>query len=107
MRKHLLILTASLILGSALTFTGCKKDDDNNQVTLPSYQLRFTNTSDNPYLVEVDGNSNTLSGHSFRNYTLEKGTYAWKVTQQSGYLFYPTIQNGTVTLIQDKEIIFP
>lgn len=105
MKKHLVILTTLFLLGSALSFTSCNKDDDDNQNQ--SYELRFTNTSDNPYLVEVDGNSNVVSGHTFKNYTLEKGTYAWIVTQQSGYILYPTIQDGTVTLDQNKEIIFP
>lgn len=87
-----------------VTFSSCSKD---NEDVTPSYKLRFTNTSDNPYLVEVDGSSNVLSGNTFKNYTLGKGTYAWKVTQQSGYVLYPTIQEGTVNLDQDKEIVFP
>lgn len=71
------------------------------------YTLRFTCTSKNPYLVQIDGNSNVVQGNTYREYYLKKGTYAWKVTQQSGYVFYPTIKEGTITLDQDKEIVFP
>jgi hypothetical protein len=104
MKKYLSILLASFFIVTLTTFSSCSKDNEN---VTPSYELRFTNISDNPYLVEVDGSSVILSGNTFKNYTLEEGTYAWKVTQQSGYLLYPTIQDGTVNLNQDKEIVFP
>lgn len=103
MKKQLIILLVLFVTFSLVTSTGCKKKDD----TRPSYGLRFTSTSDNPYLIEIDGTSNVISGHTYKDYTLEQGTYPWKVTQQSGYLLYPTIKEGTVTLDQDKEIIFP
>ena len=104
MKKYLSILLASFFMVAMVTFSSCSKDNEN---ATPSYQLRFTNTSDNPYLIEVNGGSNVLSGNSFKNYTLNKGTYSWKVTQQSGYVLYPTIKDGTVNLDKDKEIIFP
>jgi len=72
-----------------------------------TYNLRFTSTSSNPYLIEVDGNSNVISGNTYKDYKLTKGTYSWKVTQQSGYVLYPTEKSGTVNLDQDKEIVFP
>lgn len=90
------------VLLIVISITGCSKLE-----TIPSYELRFTCISENPYLIEVDGTSNVISGNSFRNYTLEQGTYSWKVTQQSGYLLYPTILEGTVNLDQDREIVFP
>ena len=95
-------LTVLLLAFSLVVSTGCKKEE-----TRASYELRFTSTSDNPYLIEIDGTSSVMSGHTFKNYVLEQGTYPWKVTQQSGYLISPTIREGTVTLDQDKEIIFP
>jgi len=97
-----MILIASFVMVSLVSLSGCKKDE-----TTPNYELRFTNTSDNPYLIEVDGTSNTISGNTYKNYSLEKGTYSWKVTQQSGYVLYPTIKEGTVNLDNDKEIVFP
>jgi hypothetical protein len=92
--------------------TSCEKDDSfnddpNSNSTTPTYELRFTSTSDNPYLVEVDGNSDVIQGNTYKTYYLEKGTYYWKVTQQSGYAFYPTEISGTVNLDQDKSIVFP
>ncbi len=91
-----------LMLVVIVGLAGCKKEETN-----PSYELRFTCISVNPYLVEVDGNSDIIQGNTFKDYILEKGTYAWKVTQQSGYLIYPTIKEGTLNLDQDKEIVFP
>ncbi|RLD68667.1 MAG: hypothetical protein DRI87_10305 [Bacteroidetes bacterium] len=102
MKNLLIILTALLLTFSLLISTGCKKED-----ARPSYELRFTSTSDNPYLIEIDGTSEVIPGHTFKNYILEQGTYPWKVTQQSGYVLYPTVREGTITLDQDKEIIFP
>jgi hypothetical protein len=92
--------------------TSCEKDDSfnddpNSNSSTPTYELRFTSTSDNPYLIEVDGNSNVIQGNTYKTYYLEKGTYSWKVTQESGYLFYPTVREGTVNLDTDKEIVFP
>lgn len=103
--KQLSFLLASFFMIALVSLSSCSKDNEDDAT--PSYELRFTNISDNPYLVEVDGNSNILSGNTFKNYTLEKGTYAWIVTQQSGYVLYPTVQDGTVNLDQDKEIVFP
>ena len=97
--KRVLILSL-VIFG----LSSCGKDDS---LITPTYELRFTCTSDNPYLIEVDGNSDVVSGHSYVTYTLDKGTYSWKVTQQSGYVLYPTEREGTVNLNQDKEIVFP
>lgn len=87
---------------SIIVFTRCSKDDFN-----PSYELRFTNISSNSYLIEVDGNNDIIEGNAYKKYSLKKGTYSWKVTQQIGYIMYPTVQSGTVTLDQDKEIVFP
>ena len=107
-----LILKGFLIVSLVMFgLTSCEKDDDNDspssQTTTPTYELRFTCTSDNPYLIEVNGNSDVISGNSYRSYTFDKGTYSWKVTQQSGYALYPTVKEGTVNLDQDKEIVFP
>ena len=109
MKFYKLLMLCVLFIGMA-TLNSCKKDDDNpssSSTTTPSYNLRFTCTSTNPYLVEINGTSNVLQGGYYRDYTLKQGTYAWKVTQQSGYLLYPTIKSGTYNLTQDGEIIFP
>ena len=87
---------ASLFILAMFSLIGCEKD--NNEDSTPKYELRFTSTSDNPYKIEVAGNSDVIQGHSYKSYNLEKNTYSWKVTQQSGYVVYPTIKEGTVTL---------
>lgn len=83
-------------------FSSCTED-----AITPTYELRFTSTSDNPYLIEVNGSSEVIPGNTYISYFIPQVTYAWKVTQQSGYLLYPTVREGTVTLDEDKEIVFP
>ncbi|MCC6600571.1 MAG: hypothetical protein IT223_07830 [Crocinitomicaceae bacterium] len=100
--KIIKLLAIVAIITGAVFFSGCTKES-----VSPIYNLRFTCTSNNPYLVEVNGKSNVLSGNTYKDYRLEKGTYSWKVTQQSGFVLYPTIQSGTVNLDQDKQIVFP
>lgn len=104
MKKLFILLSVSFLMIGMFSLSGCKKQNDN---PIPNYELRFTNTSSNPYSVEVNGETDILSGNTFKNYTLRKGTYAWKVTQQSGYVLYPTIEQGTMTLDQNREIVFP
>lgn len=103
--KKLILLIA--IIGLSLTYS-CEKEDlpsNNNNTT--TYELRFTNTSSNPYDVYVNGTTKTLSGNSYINYNLEMDSYYWTVTQLSGYALYPTIQEGTVYLTEDKNVVFP
>lgn len=104
MKFNQLLKIGFLIVG-IFFFSSCEKDD--TLPVTPTYNLRFTSTSDNPYLVEINGDSDILSGKTYRDYKLNKGTYSWKVTQQSGYVLYPTILSGTVNLNQDKQIVFP
>lgn len=99
------LLKIGFLFVGIIFFSSCSKED--SSTATPTYNLRFTNTSSNPYLVEVDGTSNVLSGNTYRDYKLKKGTYAWKTTQQSGYVLYPTVVSGTVNLDQDKQIVFP
>jgi len=101
-----LLLKGFLILSFiGLSLTSCEDDIDDNPTT--TYELRFTSISDNPYKVEVAGHSDIISGHSYIVYELERNTYSWKVTQQSGYLVTPTVNDGTITLDEDLEIVFP
>jgi hypothetical protein len=96
LRKNFLIAVSGLLF----ILSSCAKME-------LTHELRFSCTSNNPYLIEIDGHSDIIQGNSFKDYQLEEGTYAWKVTQQSGYLIYPTIKDGVITLDQDREIIFP
>ncbi len=101
-KKNLTVLLSAFLLLSCIVLFSCKKEENAKK-----YELRFTSISSNPYLIEVAGNSDIIPGNTYKVYNLEKGTYAWKVTQQSGYILYPTVVDGTVNLDQDKEIIFP
>ncbi len=91
----LVFLTVTI---GVIGITGCIKQ---------SHEVRFTNLSSNPYMIEIDGRSNVISGNSYKNYYLDRGTYPWQVTQQSGYLLYPTVRSGTISVNKDKQIVFP
>lgn len=104
MKSSKTILTFTFLMLAFAFVTGCS---DKEEDITPVFELRFTNTSSNPYFVEVNGTTDVQDGNSFKNYNLDKGTYAWKVTQKSGYILYPTVREGTITLDQDKEIVFP
>lgn len=85
----------SILVVSVISVTSCKKDNpspktennsgnsDSGPSNTPVYELRFTCTSDNPYLIEVAGYSDIVQGHSFKNYYLEQGTYAWEADRKS------------------------
>ena len=102
MKKSIRVFISVILVIALGGVFSCSKDEK-----VEKYELRFTSTSSNPYLIEVAGNSDIIPGNTYMVYNLEKGTYAWKVTQQSGYVLYPTIVDGTVNLDQDKEILFP
>ena len=110
--KSLTVCYWSLIIGLFIAgttfFSSCKKEyiPPPTPPTL-TYNLRFTNNSNNPYLVEVDGTRVVMSGKTYKDYNLKKGTYAWKVTQQAGYLLYPTVNSGILTLDQNAQVVFP
>ncbi|MBK8442071.1 MAG: hypothetical protein IPL35_01060 [Sphingobacteriales bacterium] len=99
----------------ATTFNfGCNKDDDDNGGTNNSgctlVPMRFTNTSDNPYNLFIDGTfKKQMSGNTEIVYELEKGVHTAKAEQVSGYVFYPTIVNKNFTLssCQEQGWIFP
>ena len=106
--KNILLKGSFILSVLVLSLSSCTKGDNNDGPSItPKYELRFTCTSNNPYKVEIAGHSDIVPGNSYINYNLKNDTYAWKVTQQSGYVLYPTVKEGTVTLTQDYEIIFP
>ena len=61
--------------------------------------IEFVNTSSNPYTVSVSGfGSFTLLGNHYVEKDYEKGAYIVEVTQQTGYIFYPTEETYHVTV---------
>ncbi len=101
MRKHLIFVLFTIGLLAAVV-PGCKKD----KVELPKYELSFVSESEHFYELEVAGRKDVVMSKNVRMYTLEKGTYSWKVTQLSGYLGLPNTQRGSVFLNEDKTIYF-
>lgn len=61
--------------------------------------IEFVNNSSNPYKVSVSGcGSFVLSGNHYIEKKYERGAYIIYVTQQSGYIFYPTEETYHVTV---------
>jgi hypothetical protein len=84
-------------------FFGCEKESTTGTI-------RFTNTSDNPYFCYIDNvYQTTLSGHTFTTYSINEGYHKVKALQVSGYLFFPTEVETTVSVFSDQEVefIFP
>ena len=103
--KKLLILLFSV----ALIFTSCEKEE---QCELSDFGfLDINNNSDDLYAVYINGTlSLSLSGHTFSNdYELDSGIYDITAEQQTGFIFFPTIVDFTVSIsnCQHKSIVIP
>ena len=110
MRKFFASVLFVLVVTCTI-FTSCERDDGeypiggggNNGygIDIPTCTgtIEFVNNSNNPYTVDVSGyDSFTLSGNHYSTKTYEKGSYNIKVTQNSGYLFYPTEETYQVSV---------
>ena len=99
-----------------MLFSSCKKDESTDPDSgLPTYEsiygnVRFTCTSDNPYLLYIDGSfKTTVNGQSFVEYDLVSGEHVVKAEQKSGYVLYPTVRQTTLNVKAGKSIewMFP
>jgi hypothetical protein len=82
-----------LLFFSALLAVECSKDE------FGSGSVKFINKSANPYKLSINGASKgEISGGSSKIIELDVGTYALKAEQVSGYILYPTIKNGEITV---------
>jgi len=102
-----------------MAFCACKKDEYQHPseteyeecTVLNIGYVTFQCTSDNPYYVYIDGSyCFTISGHSTKkDYHVSAGSHQFKVEQESGYLFYPTVKifNLNVPVCAHRSISFP
>lgn len=87
-----------------LTSLGCKKEKSNPNGSnggTTTATVYFKNTTSDPYKMEIDGASqgDLPSGTTSNGYTITSGIgHELKVTQQSGYVLYPTVNKKTITL---------
>lgn len=83
-------LAFSLIFTIALLM-GCTKDETGT--------VRFKNNSSNPYELFINGESKgEFSGGTWRNFYLDPGVYTLKAEQVSGFVLFPTVKNGQITV---------
>lgn len=96
-----------------MIFSSCSKDDAEKMECERDNvgYITITNTSDNPYNVYLD---NTyvfkLQGNTFKDdYAVSAGSHTFKAEQVSGYVLYPTVKEGTLTVAQCDKIswVFP
>lgn len=98
-----------LPLLAILFFTACEKDKD-TKPNCDKGTIRFTNTSNNPYNLSINGQGKgQVSGNSFVEYEVGKGEHSCKAEQASGYLLYPTVRETKVSIFgcDEKEFVFP
>lgn len=71
-----------------------------NTQILDEGQIWLASNSSNPYRVEVNGKFlATIAGYgAYNDFNFPVGTYTFKVTQLSGYIFSPTIVTYTRTV---------
>lgn len=105
MRKYILMISAVISLGSCIKQYEPEPEPYVDPCTTGTIQL--INTSDNPYDVFIDGKGiGQQPGNTTWEKTYDKGYHAIKVQQASGYILYPTIKEGSVTLDGcDKKVI--
>lgn len=98
--KKLLIIA---LIASLFSCSGKEEECTNGTI-------RFFCTSDNPYICEIDGViKGTVAGNSFLDFTVPEGSHTVRATQQSGYLFTPTIVTKTAAVFgcQTTQFTFP
>lgn len=82
---------ALMLLFSVALLASCTKDDTGT--------VRFSNNSSNPYELFINGESKgEFGGLTWRNFDLDAGSYTLKATQVSGYILFPTVKEGQITL---------
>lgn len=93
MKKMIFI---SMILLSL--FMGCGKDEDSQA------KVRIVCESSNPYSVTFDGNTSTLSGNTFKDFTVSPGVHYVSYMQLSGYVLYPTSGTFDITVVAGDNV---
>ena len=80
-----------LLLFSFSVIAGCIKDETGS--------VRFRNTSTNPYKLSINGESKgEFGGGTSRIIDLDAGSYTLKAEQVSGFILYPTIKTGQISV---------
>jgi len=102
----LIVLMANFVL-----FSCEQKESEKNEVKNEGY-IQCTNISSDPYFVSISGPTSTtisVPGKGVQTVTVKPGYYSVEVTQQSGYILYPTKQTftGTVSLGKTQIVVFP
>lgn len=78
-----------------MMIVGCAKDEYGYG------SVKFVNRSTNPYELSVDGISKgEISGGDSKTIELDAGYHKLKAEQVRGYILYPTIKNGEITVIR-------
>lgn len=98
------------VLFAALTVSACDKDSTSTTTTDDMAEISWVNNTSHSYLINLNGsNVKYLAGGAYWDQEVNPGSFTFKITQQSGYVLYPTVYNGSVTLSagQKTVISFP
>jgi hypothetical protein len=86
-------ISTFLLLCSLALALGCSKDE------FGTGSVKFINKSTNPYKLSINGASKgEISGNSSKIIDLDVGTYTLKAEQVSGYILFPTVKDGEITV---------
>jgi hypothetical protein len=104
MKQNFMVVFLSLLISNFLLFACISVDE------CPSGTVRFSNTSDNPYELYINGEwEMRIDGNTFTELDLPEGKHQAKVEQLSGYLLFPTIVGSELNVFgcQESQWIFP
>lgn len=105
MKKIFTILAMVLIATSF--FTSCEKDDyPDGSSTSTTGIISFVNTSKNSYSIYIDDRSyGSIPGGKYKDIIVKVGTHSYKVSQNEGYVMYPTVGTGQCFISPDEKVV--
>jgi len=102
--KKLTILFIAIMVSFVLS--SC--DKSTNDVLANLGTIQCTNISSDPYFVSITGPTTktiTVQSKGVQSVSVKAGSYTIDVTQQSGYLIYPTKQSFEGTVLSGKTLV--
>ncbi len=94
-----------IIISCIILLCSCNKEDECLDAT-----VRFTNTSDHPYNLFIDGAfQKEITGNSFFELDLLEGEHSARAEQVSGFILFPTVKETTLNVFGCQEVgwVFP
>jgi hypothetical protein len=98
----------TLLFATVAILSSCSKDNSTTGGNSSSNTgtISWVNNSNNPYELRVNNSYvGSISGLSYYDQEKNAGSYSYKLTQQSGYILYPTVLTGNVNVEKGKKVV--